>query len=137
MRRLLPPIALLAALVAFSATIFAYRGDLRDAYHRWQRGPVPPAVTRQDALRDNGNAVRAVTAPSAPDENSATDAASAAPKTEAAPPAAPARPASYNLKVIFVPQAPFKVWDALHEDTCEEASMLMLKAYVDGTDDMT
>ncbi len=136
MHRLLPPIALLA-VAAVCAALFAYRGDLRDAYDRWQRGPVPPAISRQDALRDNENAVRAVTAPSAPDENAAVDAAPAAPKTETATPAAQALPASYNLKVIFVPQAPFKVWDALHEDTCEEASMLMLKAYADGIDDMT
>lgn len=38
-------------------------------------------------------------------------------------------PAEINLKVPFVLQAPFAVWDALHEDVCEEAAMIMLDAF--------
>jgi len=34
-----------------------------------------------------------------------------------------------NLKVPFVAQAPFAVWDVLHEDACEEASIIMLNAF--------
>lgn len=33
-------------------------------------------------------------------------------------------PQSVLLPVSFIPQAPLKVWDALHEDACEEASLL-------------
>lgn len=38
------------------------------------------------------------------------------------------------LKTLAVPmvyQAPFSVWDAVHEETCEEASVLMLKGFAD------
>lgn len=33
------------------------------------------------------------------------------------------------LAVPFLSQAPLKIWDALHEDACEEASLMMAKAY--------
>ncbi len=36
---------------------------------------------------------------------------------------------SVNLAVPFVSQAPFKVWDAIHEETCEEADMIMVDKY--------
>lgn len=137
MRRTLPLITLVAVAAACAA-LFAYRGDLRDAYNRWRRGPVPPAITRDEALKQSA---AAPAAPALPPVNAAPQtAAEPRPDTDGSPEvAAPAaaRPASYNLKVLFIPQAPFKVWDATHEDTCEEASMLMLKTYVDGTDAMT
>jgi len=41
------------------------------------------------------------------------------------------------LKVPFVPQAPFGVWDEYHEDACEEASLIMLKNYLDEKKEMT
>lgn len=39
---------------------------------------------------------------------------------------------SGNLAVPFTSQAPFGNWDVVHEDTCEEASVLMVKKYFDG-----
>jgi hypothetical protein len=33
----------------------------------------------------------------------------------------------------FLVQAPFANWDALHEDACEEASLIMIKHFLDGT----
>jgi hypothetical protein len=39
-------------------------------------------------------------------------------------------PKSLELKVPFAPQAPFGNWDAVHEETCEEASMIMASEYV-------
>lgn len=35
------------------------------------------------------------------------------------------------IKVPFTVQAPFAKWDAYHEEACEEASLIMLKYYVD------
>lgn len=35
-----------------------------------------------------------------------------------------------NLKVPFVLQAPFAVWDALHDEACEEASVIMVDAFL-------
>lgn len=36
------------------------------------------------------------------------------------------------IKVPFTSQAPFSKWDELHEEACEEASLVMLKYYLDG-----
>ncbi|MFA5777115.1 MAG: C39 family peptidase [Parcubacteria group bacterium] len=41
------------------------------------------------------------------------------------------------LDVPFVGQAPFQIWDALHEDACEEASLVMLKYFSDGKKSIT
>lgn len=52
-------------------------------------------------------------------------------------PAATTKPASLpinvNIKVPFISQAPFAVWEALHEDACEEASILMIEHMKNGT----
>jgi hypothetical protein len=38
-------------------------------------------------------------------------------------------PAEFNLAVPFTSQAPFAVWDELHDDACEEASVAMVNAF--------
>lgn len=38
-------------------------------------------------------------------------------------------PSDYLLPVLFSQQAPFANWDAIHEETCEEASMIMAVKY--------
>lgn len=38
-------------------------------------------------------------------------------------------PAQFDLKVPFVPQAPFAVWDDLHNNACEEAAILLVHYY--------
>jgi hypothetical protein len=43
-----------------------------------------------------------------------------------------ALPAASQLQVAFTSQAPFGVWDPLHEDACEEASFLMVQHYLNG-----
>ena len=44
-----------------------------------------------------------------------------------------ALPASVHLTVPFTVQAPNANWDAAHEEACEEASLLMVKHFKDGT----
>ncbi|MFH1749672.1 MAG: hypothetical protein ABH837_02140 [bacterium] len=39
---------------------------------------------------------------------------------------------SYDLKVPFISQAPFGVWDELHDEACEEASLLLVHYYYQG-----
>jgi hypothetical protein len=39
-------------------------------------------------------------------------------------------PASILIKVPFAPQAPFAVWDPLHEEACEEMSLIMVHHYL-------
>ncbi len=45
---------------------------------------------------------------------------------------AKAPPASVLIKVPFSPQAPNANWDALHEEACEEMSLIMVRHYLDG-----
>ena len=42
---------------------------------------------------------------------------------------APKSPGSVLIKMSFLSQAPFANWDALHEDACEEASLIMVHYY--------
>lgn len=39
-------------------------------------------------------------------------------------------PSTIRLAVPFIAQAPLKVWDAVHEETCEEAAIAMVHAYL-------
>ena len=43
-----------------------------------------------------------------------------------------ALPTSFLLGVPFTPQAPTANWDVVHEETCEEASLLMVNAFYHG-----
>lgn len=45
-------------------------------------------------------------------------------------------PTEFNLAVPFTAQAPNSVWDALHEDACEEASIYMVHEYFAGVGDV-
>ncbi len=45
------------------------------------------------------------------------------------PPVIKDLPLEANIQVPFMVQAPFANWDALHEETCEEASLLMVKYF--------
>ena len=47
-----------------------------------------------------------------------------------APPPLPL-PASAHLPVPYTLQAPFNKWDPLHEDACEETSLIMVKHYLE------
>ncbi|NUM25162.1 MAG: C39 family peptidase [Candidatus Buchananbacteria bacterium] len=38
-------------------------------------------------------------------------------------------PQKLDSEMVFVSQAPYAVWDQLHEEACEEASMIMVKKY--------
>lgn len=40
-------------------------------------------------------------------------------------------PAEIQLNVPFTPQAPFGIWDADHNEACEEAALVMVNAYLD------
>lgn len=56
------------------------------------------------------------------------------PQAEAEPLSDSTLPESFNIKVPFTSQAPLYLWDALHEDACEEASILMFWHWKNGTD---
>ncbi len=48
-----------------------------------------------------------------------------------------ALPRSVKLRVPFTSQAPFANWDETHEEACEEASLLMMKRFLEGDEKKT
>lgn len=54
--------------------------------------------------------------------------------TNKTPTAVTVIPEKASLKVPFTTQAPLVNWDALHEEACEEASLIMYHHFVTGTD---
>ncbi len=42
------------------------------------------------------------------------------------------QPGSVRITMPFSSQAPFANWDAMHEETCEEASLVLVKTFLDG-----
>ena len=117
MRKSLLILGILSLILVLGWVGFSNRQTLREAYKHSTQEPIPAAVTYATFT----------TTPTTP------------PKKETTPPVKtePPAPTQLNLKMPFVPQAPFKVWDAVHEDTCEEASMVMMQAYLNGETSLT
>lgn len=110
---------LVVFVCAAGLVLGAYR-FVRDRFFAPVSTSSAPSVTYDDVI--------ATQAPSpAPAANAAKTQTTAVTNT--------APPATLNLAVPFTSQAPFGVWDALHEDACEEASLLMAKEFFDGTTD--
>lgn len=42
------------------------------------------------------------------------------------------RPSNFELEVLFTSQAPFQIWDDLHNEACEEAVLIMAKYWLSG-----
>jgi hypothetical protein len=146
-------IALFALAAVGLGCVYAFRQDLRDAWSRRLQGPIPEEVSYADAIgtrhepsdepviempaKETGEDVSGTAAEKPVEKPAAiplpTPAVNAAPAPAPKPTALPKDiPAQMNLKVPFILQAPFKIWDEVHEDACEEASALMLQAYYQG-----
>lgn len=108
MRRIIIALGVVLVLVVG----YFSRGILRDQYEQWMRPPVPTAVPYRSATPSP--VVSARTSPSATPV-----------------------PQAINLDIPFVSQAPLKVWDADHEEFCEEAAALMAASYVRGDHSVT
>lgn len=98
---------------ALAVGVFAQRQAVRDVIDELRKPAVPEPVPYQS--------------PTPTPLPTAT--ASATPR--------PTAPASVNLDIPFVSQAPHKIWDAEHEDFCEEASVLMAASYIRGDRSVT
>lgn len=125
--------------LALWAGTFAYldRHDLAEAYRDWERGPIPQAVSRAEFDRMFAG-VPAVLAEDVRQETiGAGEAGEGAEAGEAAQQLNNSTTPQLNLKVPFTVQAPYANWDELHNEGCEEASAVMLKAYYDGEADIT
>lgn len=100
----------LLILVIIAVGLWLNRGSIRDARFRATQGDIPPAKTRQQEQTQLALSTK----------KSPASASSAVTTTA---------PAQLNLKVPMVFQAPTSNWDAVHEETCEEAAVLMLVGY--------
>lgn len=132
-----PFFVLLIVVASFAGAVFKYRSDLHEAYFRWQQGPVPEPVSRADYIAIKlKEALDAMPEAPPPAQEEPPKVVPPAEK----PPVIPISvdksevpeliPDQLNLRVPFVSQAPLGVWDALHEETCEEAVLVMLRAYL-------
>lgn len=65
-------------------------------------------------------------------KSSAPPVSSAAPVKEPIETAPDKLPPSVLIEMPFVSQAPFANWDEVHEETCEEASLLLVHGYLKG-----
>ena len=81
---------------------------------------VPAAVSYQDITNDE------------PLNVNTTNTAATEPVTETNTNEPIVVPAELNLAIPFTSQAPLTNWDALHEESCEEASVLMAARFLQG-----
>lgn len=104
------------AVIIFVGIGFVYRDTVRDLIFALQKPAIPEPMTKEQAknILESAGLIK----PEAP-----SPVADQVAEKEAA---AVALPDEINLDVPFTPQAPFAVWDAFHEDGCEEASVLMV-----------
>ncbi len=108
-------------------------------YQRANGGPVVPTSSVPSIVYQNAQAARehALTkpaipvVPTAPTVDLSVIAKAVLDKIAADQPvvANTPLPASVNLAIPFTSQAPFAIWDSVHKDTCEEASILMVSQY--------
>jgi hypothetical protein len=106
---------LATVIVVAGGLVFWQRHALADFFRAATQPPLPPAVTFDDTQKQPTEPV--ATAPT--------------PKPPVTQPA-PTLPATFNLAVPFTTQAPLGNWDAIHEDTCEEATIVMADAFYRG-----
>jgi hypothetical protein len=111
--RLLAPI-LLAIFIAAILVAFLIRVELAEGVRALFKPKLPEAVEVGEVAK--------LSAPSVGDK-----VAEDAGETVVA-----SLPAEMNLKIPFQSQAPFSNWDAVHEETCEEASAIMVDRFFSG-----
>ena len=104
------------------STIIAGCTNLKQAsgiYQPLNTSPIVPAVTTTAVINPDKSPTPAAAQP----ENSVPE--STPPESVPSDPPAPIA----NRAVPFTSQAPFAVWDELHGEACEEASLIMAMAY--------
>lgn len=98
-------------LLAVASLLFAYRGQVAAFItERMAKQGLPPARTYDAVI------------PNEPLLNLPLDEG----EKEGA-----ALPTEFNLAVPFTSQAPFEVWDEVHQEACEEAALMMVDAFFD------
>ena len=106
---------LITSIVVLAAgiTVFAFRIPLQDALENAIKEPVPEPVGFENLDMNK--------TPEILEDTNAAEGVNTAPEA--------VTPATLNLDVPFTSQAPFAKWDEIHEDTCEEAAILMVHRF--------
>lgn len=124
MRKRLIVIAAVALALA-GGVIFAYRGTIRDMLDARARPELPPAQPYQPRPEPTvGEPAEPIQAPRPEPEPTPTP-------TPQEPAPAPSTKGA-NLSVPFTSQAPHANWDMPYQEACEEASLMMVHAYIVG-----
>lgn len=116
----------LLVIVAIIAAWFG-RVALRDWWFEAQKPELPEPMTYEEiqepppAEPPQREAVPFLAPPEEPPSEPPPQASASTPS-----------PKGINLAVPFTSQAPHGVWDEVHEETCEEAAVLMVDAFFDG-----
>lgn len=123
---------ILAIFIVAGAAAYFNRAKIRSAYEDWQKNNLPRAAPYGQVQKKiafvNGSVETIDVIPLQADLK--------LPATSNQHPAdsrqleAGSIPKEYNLDVPFMAQAPFAVWDAIHEDACEEASAIMAAHFI-------
>src|SRR5262249_12869827 len=132
------PIALLATVLLVGGVAYAERGALRDAWAAMHAPVLPPAKhvlpVAPKAANTSGDDASPVEGGTAASEHYQLISSPLNPTTPQVDPLAVngPLPAEVNLDVPFTIQAPNQDWSGPFEDTCEEASILMVNDYYQG-----
>lgn len=119
-------ITILAVVVVLTSVIYFNRVKLGEFIFELRKKNLPPPASYNSVKKIgfvNGSVETIDVIPVEADLK--LPAASPKPREESIP-------AEFNLDIPFAVQAPFAVWDAVHEDACEEASAIMAAHFVLG-----
>lgn len=119
MNRLLATITGTALVVFLSACTKENPPTVEDPITSPGAVNVPDASSSSSAAKSSTRSIQATSTPP-----TAVSSAQSSKKTNAG---------KVSLAVPFAPQAPFAVWDPLHEEACEEMSLLMVKHFYEKT----
>ena len=132
MKRRLLIVAALALLLAGGAA-FAYRGAIRDLLAERAKPELPPALPYQPRPEPEpapeAETETPAETPETPDQEIPEPEPMPVPVPEPEPSPAPS---GANLAVPFTSQAPHANWEMPYQEACEEASLLMVHAYISG-----
>lgn len=115
------PLPIIIGVIAVGVAVFfaLNRTRIEETRRAIERTTLPEAVSVEEAVED-ADAAGLGTRDSGP---------VASQETTRIPNPESQIPTSLNLAVPFTVQAPFGVWDELHKDACEEASVMMADAF--------
>lgn len=125
-------------LALFAGGAYASRGTWRPLVERVQQPAIPHATPYRPATSSIPTAATATTSVGTPLVPSRVSSSTSPTPTPALPtPVDPfvfegARPAEMNLAVPFMLQAPKQNWDMPYQEACEEASLLMVRGFLQG-----